>query len=245
MRARWRQVVGSTMHCVAGDGLGILLAAAVTAPLGLPAWADLLVEYAAGFGFGWTIFQALFMEDMAGGSYRRSLRITFLPELVSMNGLMAGAAAVSVPWRQAVTGASSPRDAGFWFIYCIALTAGFAVSFPINGWLVSAGLKHGMMTVRPGGQPVALAGGLALAGAALASSGTSHVELHGPKETAGRVLTRSPAPPEHAEHLDHRPGGVGGPPSAERVKVAMVTLSLAVLSLGLLIAGTAGSLTAG
>jgi hypothetical protein len=37
MRAWWRRVVGSSMHCVAGDGLGILLAAAVTAPLGLPA----------------------------------------------------------------------------------------------------------------------------------------------------------------------------------------------------------------
>ena len=29
VRARWRQVTGSTMHCVAGDGLGILFAAAV------------------------------------------------------------------------------------------------------------------------------------------------------------------------------------------------------------------------
>jgi hypothetical protein len=49
VRARWRRVVGSTMDCVAGDGLGILLAATVTAPVGLPAWADLLVEYAAGW----------------------------------------------------------------------------------------------------------------------------------------------------------------------------------------------------
>jgi hypothetical protein len=212
--------------------------------LGLPAWADLLVEYAAGFGFGWTIFQALFMKDMASGSYRRSLGMTFLPELVSMNGLMAGMAAVSVPWRQAVPGASGPGDAGFWFIYCVALTAGFAVSYPLNWWLVSAGLKHGMMTVRPGGQPVALAGGLALAGAALASSGASHAGPHGGKETAGQVLSRSLGPPEHAGHPGHRPGGGGGSPPAERVKVAMVTLSFAVLALGLLVAGTAGSLTA-
>lgn len=49
LRARWRRVVGSTMHCVVGDGLGILLAVAVTAPVWLPAWAELLVEYAAGW----------------------------------------------------------------------------------------------------------------------------------------------------------------------------------------------------
>ena len=49
VRARWRQVVGSTMHCVAGDGIGILVAAAVLAPLRLPAWVDVLGEYGLGF----------------------------------------------------------------------------------------------------------------------------------------------------------------------------------------------------
>ncbi|MEU3664701.1 DUF4396 domain-containing protein [Streptomyces sp. NPDC032940] len=34
--AKWRQVVGSTMHCVAGDGIGILAAAVVTSAIGIP-----------------------------------------------------------------------------------------------------------------------------------------------------------------------------------------------------------------
>jgi hypothetical protein len=33
--ARWRQVLGSTMHCVAGDGIGIVVAAAVGSGLAL------------------------------------------------------------------------------------------------------------------------------------------------------------------------------------------------------------------
>ncbi|MGC8628268.1 MAG: DUF4396 domain-containing protein [Acidimicrobiales bacterium] len=192
VRARWRQVVGSTMHCVAGDGIGILVAAAATARLGLPAWADFLFEYVAGFGFGWTIFQALFMKDMAGGIYGRSLALTFLPEFVSMNALMAGMVAVSVPWRQGVAAASGPGHPGFWFVYCIALTAGFALSYPFNWWLVAAGPKHGMMTVRPDARPVPLVGALALAGAALASPGASHVEAHG----SHRVVGHEPSPLE-------------------------------------------------
>lgn len=36
-------------------------------------WVDLLVEYAAGVTFGLLIFQALFMKDMMGGSYRNGL----------------------------------------------------------------------------------------------------------------------------------------------------------------------------
>ncbi len=39
----WKQAVGSTVHCVAGDATGIILAAIVTALLGLPMWADLVV----------------------------------------------------------------------------------------------------------------------------------------------------------------------------------------------------------
>jgi hypothetical protein len=54
------------MHCVTGDGVGILLAATVTAALGLPMGLDLIAEYVAGFLFGWTIFQALFMKGMLG-----------------------------------------------------------------------------------------------------------------------------------------------------------------------------------
>ena len=82
--ARWRQTLGSTMHCVAGDGVGILAGAVLSSFLRLPAMAEVIVEYVLGFGFGWTVFQALFMRDMAGGSYPRSLKITFAPELLSM-----------------------------------------------------------------------------------------------------------------------------------------------------------------
>jgi hypothetical protein len=33
----------------------------------------------------------------------------------------------------------------------LALIAGFVVAYPMNWWLVSHRLKHGMMTVRPAG----------------------------------------------------------------------------------------------
>ena len=90
----WKQGVGSTIHCVAGDATGIILAAAVTALLGLPMWLDLIIEYAAGFTFGLFIFQSLFMKNMMGGSYLDNVRKTFVPELISMNAMMAGMAPV-------------------------------------------------------------------------------------------------------------------------------------------------------
>src|SRR6266576_5776232 len=84
----WKQGVGSTIHCVAGDATGIILAAAITAALGLPMRIDLIVEYATGFAFGLFIFQSLFMKSMMGGSYSQNVRKTFVPELISMNFMM-------------------------------------------------------------------------------------------------------------------------------------------------------------
>ncbi|GAC1430522.1 MAG: hypothetical protein NVS1B11_13900 [Terriglobales bacterium] len=86
----WKQGVGSTIHCVAGDATGIILAAVITASLGLPMWLDLIVEYATGFGFGLFIFQSPFMKNMMGGTYWDNVRRTVLREFISMNAMMAG-----------------------------------------------------------------------------------------------------------------------------------------------------------
>src|SRR5689334_9212587 len=67
VKARWRQVLGSTLHCVAGDGIGILVGAVIGALSILSPRTDLAVEYILGFAFGWGVFQALFMRDMSGG----------------------------------------------------------------------------------------------------------------------------------------------------------------------------------
>jgi hypothetical protein len=130
--------------------------AAVASYLTLSRPLDIALEYGLGFGFGWTIFQALFMRDMAGGSYRRALESTFLPEFLSMNFLMAGMLPIASLGRIAVGRKFSPLTLEFWFVMSMALLAGFIVAYPINWWLVAKGLKHGMMTVRgPMDAPVA------------------------------------------------------------------------------------------
>ncbi len=146
--ARWRQVLGSTMHCVAGDGIGILVGAVIGSSIALPVLADLGVEYVLGFGFGWTIFQALFMRDMFG-SYAASLERTFRSELLSMNCLMGGMIAVSTLAWASTREAHDPAAPLFWFRMSLALMSGFIVAFPMNWWLVANHLKHGMTTVRP------------------------------------------------------------------------------------------------
>ena len=147
--ARWRQALGSTMHCVAGDGVGILAGAVLAGVLGLAGPAEVIVEYVLGFTFGWMIFQALFMRDMAGGSYSRSLTSTLMPELLSMNLLMAGMMPTMMTLRTQIASGADPMMPAFWFVMSIALLVGFVIAYPMNWWLVANHLKHGMMTVRP------------------------------------------------------------------------------------------------
>ena len=148
LAVRWRQVLGSTMHCVAGDGVGILVGAVLARHYHIEGFGEIALEYVLGFLFGWTIFQALFMRDMAG-SYGRSLKTTFIPEFLSMNILMAGMVPVAALLAQYFDASRDPLHPEFWFRMSMALLAGFIIAFPMNWWLVARHLKHGMTTVRP------------------------------------------------------------------------------------------------
>ncbi|MBZ9816607.1 DUF4396 domain-containing protein [Mesorhizobium sp. CA7] len=153
----WKQGVGSTIHCVAGDATGIILAAVVTATLGLPMWLDLIVEYLAGFAFGLFIFQSLFMKSMMGGSYWENVKKSFLPEFISMNFMMAGMAPVmSFLMMGRDMRAMEPTELLFWGVMSLGVIAGFTLAYPANVWLVARGLKHGLMTERP--QPAEASG---------------------------------------------------------------------------------------
>jgi len=147
--ARWRQTLGSTMHCVAGDGVGIIAGAVLSSVFGIAGLAEVILEYVLGFAFGWAIFQALFMRDMAGGSYLRALKSTFISELLSMNLLMAGMVPTVMALKSRIPSAADPATPQFWFVMSMGLLAGFILAYPMNWWLVAYHLKHGMMTVRP------------------------------------------------------------------------------------------------
>jgi FtsP/CotA-like multicopper oxidase with cupredoxin domain len=146
----WKQGVGSTVHCIAGDATGIIVAAAITGVLGLPMWIDFIVEYSAGFAFGLFIFQSLFMKDMLGGSYPRALRASFIPEWLSMNMMAAGmfpTMAFLMMGRD--MRAMEPTEPLFWAVMSVGVIVGFTTAYPVNVWLVARNLKHGLMTARP------------------------------------------------------------------------------------------------
>ena len=148
----WKQAFGSSIHCMAGDATGVIAAAALSLTLGLPMWQDVITEYVFGFGFGLLIFQALFMRDMAGGSYWWAVRASFMPEWLSMNAVMAGMIPTMVVLMSRDMASMHATSLRFWGVLQLATLAGFAVAYPVNLWLVGVRLKHGMGTVRALGE---------------------------------------------------------------------------------------------
>jgi hypothetical protein len=148
IRPLWKQGVGSTVHCIAGDATGIITAAVITAALGLPMWVDLIVEYTAGFAFGLFIFQALFMKGMMGGTYSKAVGNSFIPEWFSMNMMAAGMFPVMIFLMMGRDmRAMEPTEPLFWGVMSLGVIVGYFTAYPVNVWMVSKNLKHGLMHV--------------------------------------------------------------------------------------------------
>lgn len=216
----WKQALGSTIHCLAGDATGIVAAAAVTAMLGLPMGLDFAAEYVFGFAFGLLVFQALFMRGMLGGSYASAVRRSCYPEWVSMNAVMAGMGPVMLILMSRDMRAMEASSLRFWGVMSLASLAGGVVAYPVNVWLVAAGLKHGMGTERALGQ-----GGH---GVALEQSLTSG-------EHGQHAVLAAPAPGGPI------PGMLASPTRAHKSAIAILTLL--VLASGLLLAAMSADLT--
>jgi hypothetical protein len=190
----WKQALGSTIHCVAGDATGIVVAAVITTAAGLAMWGETIIEYVAGFGFGLFVFQALFMRDMLGGSYARALRTSFYPEWVSMNCVMAGMVPVMVILRAHLPGTTDVGNVRFWAVLSLAVFVGLVMAYPVNVWLVDKKLKHGMGTVRAlgeGGAPLPQPSGNGAHGAPSAHGGMKMdaPEVTRPERAAIAALT--------------------------------------------------------
>ncbi|MGB8386397.1 MAG: DUF4396 domain-containing protein [Mycobacterium sp.] len=128
------------------------------------------------------LFQAFAMRDIAGGSYLVSLKMTFLPELLSMNLLMTGMVLTSGFAMMHVGGADDPARPQFWLVMSIALIVGLVCAYPINWWLVTNHMKHGMLTVRreAGSAP-------------MARMAMGDMSEHAPKESTSPARQPSPA----------------------------------------------------
>lgn len=246
----WKQTVGSTIHCVAGDATGIIVAAAITSILGLPMGVDGVIEYFAGFAFGLFIFQALFMKDMLGGSYWQAVKSSFLPEWLSMNAMMAGMIPVMIILMTRDMRAMEPTSAKFWGIMSLAALGGGVLAYPVNWWLVKNGLKHGMGTERAlgkGGADVETERQILAKSAPteriMPAAHSPHANMKSLFEISGNSKTEiATMPKPSTTHGAMRGMRIGGSvPASSKLIVTLITI--AMLAVGAWLAARYGNLS--
>jgi len=139
-----RKVTASIIHCVGGDGLGIVSAMVLARLWSFAFWNEFWFEYAAGFAFGWFIFQYKAMRGM-GNSPLMALWMGGRAEFFSMMTVMAGMGLVMAFVTPVVVGQQpKPDTVAFWGFAALGLMVGYIVTVPTNYVLVRIGWKHGM-----------------------------------------------------------------------------------------------------
>lgn len=167
-----RRVNGAVIHCVAGDGLGIMTAMVIARAVNMSFWQEFWFEYLIGFLFGWFIFQFRSMMMMTD-SKLMALGMAFRSEFMSMLTVMGGMGAVmGYVTPLAVTEQPDPLTYAFWGFGALGLLVGYVFTWPMNYLLVKVGWKHGMgsmdnsMQLHRGGPRYAAFATMAVMGAA-------------------------------------------------------------------------------
>jgi hypothetical protein len=139
----------ATFHCGAGCTLGDLIGETAVPALGLffagEFASKLIVDFLLAYSLG-IVFQYLTIVPMRKLEFREGVKAALRADTVSiglfevgMFGWMALSYFVFFPSPHL-----KPSQPLFWFMMQLAMIAGFATSYPANGWLIRKGWKEKM-----------------------------------------------------------------------------------------------------
>jgi hypothetical protein len=154
-------VANGTLHCGAGCTLGDICAEwlvfafpAIAVAFGWQSifnekiFAVWIVDYLFAYAFG-IFFQYFTIAPMRGLSFGQGILAAIKADTLSLTAWQIGmygfmAIAYFVIFRDGFGLKLETDTPEFWFMMQIAMFFGFATSYPVNWWLISAGLKEKM-----------------------------------------------------------------------------------------------------
>jgi hypothetical protein len=144
--------LGAT-HCGAGCSLGDLCAEWLVFATGLMLWPlphhkHLFAAWVIDFGFAYVlgiIFQYFTIAPMRGLSFGKGIWAAIKADTLSMTAWQIGMYGWMAIATFLIFGMEIKKtDPVFWFMMQIAMLFGFLTSYPVNWWLLKAGLKEKM-----------------------------------------------------------------------------------------------------
>jgi len=140
-RSLTRAAVLATIHCLTGCAIGEVLGMVLASALG---WSNALsigVSVLLAFFFGYAL--TLGPVVRAGVQLRRALRLAVASDTVSIGTMEA----VDNAFIAVVPGAlgAGLLDGLFWWSLGFSLLIAFALTVPVNRWLIARGRGHAVM----------------------------------------------------------------------------------------------------
>ena len=131
----------ATAHCLAGCAIGEVLGMVIATALGWGDAASIALSIGLAFFFGYAL--TLGPVTRAGVPLRRAGRLTLASDTVSITTMeiVDNAFILLVPGALA----AGLGDALFWLSLVASLVVAFALTFPVNRWLIARGRGHAVV----------------------------------------------------------------------------------------------------
>ncbi|HEU5212761.1 MAG TPA: DUF4396 domain-containing protein [Gaiellaceae bacterium] len=137
----WSSAFQATVHCLTGCAIGEILGMVLATALAWGNTASIAVSIVLAFLFGYALTIGPVLR--AGVGTRRAVRLALASDTVSITTMeiVDNAFIVAVPGALA----AGLDDALFWWSLGLSLVLAFAVTLPVNRWLIARGRGHAVM----------------------------------------------------------------------------------------------------
>ncbi|MFD7715714.1 DUF4396 domain-containing protein [Streptomyces sp. NPDC059814] len=137
----WGTAARATLHCLTGCAIGEVLGMVIGTAFGWGNLPTMVLAIALAFFFGYTL--TLRSIRKAGVDFRTAFRVALAADTLSIavmelidNGLIA-------LWPGAMD--ATLADALFWGTLTLSLAVAFAVTTPVNKWMIGRGKGHAVV----------------------------------------------------------------------------------------------------
>jgi Domain of unknown function (DUF4396) len=140
----WPSAVQATLHCLTGCAIGEVLGMVLATAFGFGNAASIALSIVLAFFFGYALTIRPVLR--AGLGFRRAAGVAFASDTVSITTMeiIDNAFILIVPGAIA----AGLSDALFWWSLALSLVVAFALTVPVNRWLIARGRGHAVVHER-------------------------------------------------------------------------------------------------
>ncbi|MET8135610.1 MULTISPECIES: DUF4396 domain-containing protein [unclassified Streptomyces] len=139
--ATWPTAARATLHCLTGCAIGEVLGMVIGTALGWGNTPTTVLAIVLAFFFGYSLTLRGILK--AGVDFRTAFRVALAADTLSIAVMELIDNGVIVLWPAAMD--AKLADAVFWFSLAVSLVIAFAVTTPVNKWMIGRGKGHAVV----------------------------------------------------------------------------------------------------